>query len=184
VLVAFDLDGVLIDSSQLVRDAYAHVGLRAPVDVLTCENVDWITPQLACAPEERAATRIKLHDGKDEYYVARVAQARKLPPWYAACRLARRGHICIILTAAPRGTITALRHYRHMWPFTCAREGVRTLVKMTLLENLQPVRRMIGSGLPAAYVDDQPERYPVPAGWRFVRYQDQSEEELMKEITG
>lgn len=178
-LVAFDLDGVLVDSVQVVRDAYLGAGVEAPENIFALEGVDWITPQLD--PDYGDDNTLVIRDirrMKNVKYLRDIGKARLLPPYRVARRLRRSGHTCVILSGAPVGAIDQVqRRHGWTWPFVAGMDGLRTSVKQTIMLSLA---RDLGPQERPVYVDDQEVMVPEP--WRLVWYRGQSEDELMEEM--
>lgn len=175
-LVVFDLDGCLVDSRRVVRDAYKWAGVDAPENVLEFEGIDWIVEQLDPASEIVAQD---IRRAKAVRYLETIGDAKVLPPYPVACVLKRRGHTCVVLSGAPIGAIHQVQmHHRWTWPFVAGLDGCRTTAKQVALQSM--ARDLHPNDVPV-YVDDQKVRVPKP--WRFVHYIGQTEEELMEEIT-
>jgi len=160
VLVVFDLDGVVIDSHDLVMSSYRRAGADPPDDILSYEGVDW------CSPDVKRR--------KDVFYLRSVHTVPLLSGWHTAVRLRRLQHDVRCLSGAPIGTLSRLQwRLDDLWPFSSlSLDGTRTPVKMEILRNW-------GEGV---YVDDQTKLVDVPDGWRFVHYTGQRLNELVKEI--
>ena len=166
-MIAFDLDGCLIDSEDLIRAAYRDAGVEPPPGFMTLGHHRWIPGD--------AAWRARVHARKDTAYLCRLAAAPMtvLPPWAAAERLHAAGVRTALLTGAPAGTLAVLRAVVRSWPFTASEDGAGPGEKTAWLAGLAP------SGV---YVDDQ-QYVTVPAGWRFVHYTGQDAAELIGQVT-
>lgn len=162
-MTAFDLDGCLIDSGALIRQAYRDAGVNPPADFLTLGHHDWIPPG------DRAA----VHSGKNAAYLRRLASdpLLLLPAWRVAERLHAAGRVTALLTRAPEGTASVLEQRAPSWPFTVTRDDMPQAGKTAWLASA-------GHG---TYVDDQ-EYVPLPPGWRRVRYTGQDAEELYRQV--
>jgi phosphoglycolate phosphatase-like HAD superfamily hydrolase len=179
VLIAFDLDGVLLDSLNVVRVGYTRAGVRPPEDIFAYEGINWISEQVGTRRVDAVRER------KNKYYLSHIHSAPKLPPYRVACKLASEGHYLVVLSAAPRGTIEALENSLKDWPFIAGRDGVRTPEKMLILKELNTgTANLIHTrGIKPVYIDDQDHALSVPLSWRFIKYRDQTETALWKEIT-
>ena len=159
MLCVFDLDGVVIDSLELVKTSYRQAGIVPPDDVFEREGVDWAPPEYKMR--------------KDAFYVRGLRDVPWAPGLLVAQQLRELGYECVCLTGAPVGTLNRLRtRLGHEWPFTSSSlDGTRTPVKMKIL-----------AGWPGGvYIDDQTRLVDVPPGWRFIHYTGQ---DLLKEILG
>jgi hypothetical protein len=161
---AFDLDGCLINSEQLIRDSYLDAGVSPPGGFLALGHHDWIPAQ----------DREAVHARKNAAYLRRLAAGPVLflSPWRVAETLSASSRVAL-LTSAPPGTVAVLREKCKPWPFTSAHDGMTTGAKQQWLAE-QP------SG--GVYVDDQ-RLVTVPEGWKLVRYTRQSAWELYKQVT-
>jgi phosphoglycolate phosphatase-like HAD superfamily hydrolase len=170
-LVVFDVDGCLIDSRELIREAYREAGVVAPDNILECEGVDWLR-DLGYTPVGARAIKAR----KNEEYLRLVSRDRAptLPAYNVACRLADEGHACHVYTAGPHGSLAALQRRLPRWPFQVGRDGVPTPERMRLL------RTWTRGGV---YVDDQSRLVRLPDRWRFVHVDGQDADELYKMIT-
>lgn len=173
--VVFDLDGCLIDTTELIKQSYQAAGVTPPDDVLNHEGHQWLID--LCARDKLDVE--KVHAAKNEHYLAGIAGEyfiKSLPPWDVAEHLRTQGHHVFILSGAPRGTMLRLRHRfesftNDKWPFVVSIDGMRTADKIRWLD-LHPRA--------GVYVDDQDVK--VPDDWRFVRYAGQEVSELLQEI--
>ncbi len=162
-MIVFDLDGCLIDSQEMIREAYREAGAEPPGNFLSLGHHDWIT-----------ADRQAVHARKNAY-LRRLAAGplAVLPPWRTAEMLQRDGNDIGLLTAAPGGVLSALSVRAPSWPFTIGCCVVNPAAKTGWLAHH-------ASGV---YVDDQ-QHVTMPPGWRFVHYTGQSAAELYNEVTG
>jgi hypothetical protein len=170
VLAVFDLDGVVIDSVEIIRRCYRECGVEPPVNILELEGVDWITAQGRHRDEVRA--------NKNVLYLEALADGRAhlLPGYDAALALRVHGITSIITTNAPRGTTTALRKAlgNDAWPFLLSIEAISTTERFALLARTEPA---------TVYVDDQNKfKMMLPVGWTFVHYTGQNASQLTREI--
>lgn len=170
--VVFDLDGVLIDTEDVVARCYEVAGATPPRPILAYEGSSWLVDQVG----EDWARVIKSH--KNEAYVnfIRSGAAPFLPGAFAARELAHEGHRVHIMTGAPSGTIAALKELwvdrlYGGWPFGLTFDGMRTPDKMKAIRLINER----SSGLVGAYVDDQDKFIDLPHNWRFVHFADQEE---------
>ena len=163
-MIAFDLDGCLIDSENLIRQAYRDAGAEPPPGFLALGHHDWITG-------DRAA----VHARKDAAYLQRLAAEpfAPLPPWRAAEQLYDAGHVVGLLTSAPAGTVRVLMRRMVSWPFTIACDALTPADKSAWLASAADT---------GVYVDDQQYVIPPPR-WRFVHYTGQDAGELARQVT-
>lgn len=167
--VFFDLDGVIIDSNDLIVRCYAEVGVAAPPNVLACEGRPWLAELVGGEAEADAVRR-----RKDVLYVRRVArgEAPLLSGAHAAVALAVAGINVHLLTGAPSGVADSLREVLVPWPFQAV------MGKLSQSQKFSVMRLFEGERI---YVDDQPIREPQD-GVRVVAYRRQSTEQLIEEI--
>lgn len=160
MLCVFDLDGVVIDSLELVKESYRRAGVDPPDDIFAREGVDWVTPE------------VKLR--KDQFYLRGLTTVLLLPGFAAARQLRVLGHDVRCLSGAPVGSLNRLRpRFNRWWPFSSlSLDGTRTPAKMEIL-------KVWGEGV---YVDDQVRLVDIPVGWRFVHYTGQDAGDLVKEM--
>jgi phosphoglycolate phosphatase-like HAD superfamily hydrolase len=168
--VVFDLDGVLLDTADIITVAYMRAGVDPPHNILECEGTNWLAGQV----QGDELTRVRRH--KNEFYLdmLRRFEAAHMPAFTTVWDLLDRGYRLHVLTGAPSGAIEALRegyYGESNWPFTSAFDGVTTPEKMKLLARL-------GDG--GVYIDDQARLVDVPDGWRFIHYTGQSADELLR----
>lgn len=164
--VAFDLDGCLIDSRELILRSYRDVCVDPPDDVLAYEGVNWLgdtyTVDEIVSIKRRKNARYLRHLTNDALPL--------LPALAVANRLSAEGCRCDVFTNAPNGTIEILKRRLVSWPFLLAVDGISTPARMRLLPQ---------SGV---YVDDQDRLVNLPDRWCFVRYTTQTETQLYEEI--
>jgi hypothetical protein len=153
--VVFDLDGVLLDSLEVIRTCYSLAGVRAgwlvqaPPNLFALEGQPWLEAQ--CGPTR--AVEIKRY--KDEYYADSIRKG--LVPtngdaWVAVNNLKSlhndvRLHL---FTGAAYSAIHALHteFFRPgKWPFTSA------IGKLTLAKKVEMMHAFRD---PCIYIDDQP----------------------------
>lgn len=94
-MIVFDLDGVLLDTREIVRRSYLLAGVHMPHDA-------WGRPWQEWCDEE-------VHDLKNELYVHEVRHARPLPAYWVAHDLGDQGVPVMMLTSASEAAVTALR---------------------------------------------------------------------------
>ena len=163
-MIVFDLDGCLIDSEELIREAYREAGAEAPDNFLSLGHHDWIE-------QDRAA----VHARKNEAYLRRLITGfRPLPAWRTAEMLRIDGYEVGLLTGAPAGTIAVLAAVAETWPFS-----VGCCVPAPAEKTMWLAARLDGG----VYVDDQ-FHVKLPPGWRFVHYTGQDADELYMQVTG
>lgn len=167
--VVFDLDGVLIDTEDVVARCYTAAGATPPRPILTHEDSSWLVDQVG---EEQAPV---VWRRKNQVYInsIRSGAAPFMQGAFAARRLAHEGHRVHIMTGAPSGTIAALRELwvdrlHGGWPFGLTFDGMKTPAKMKAIRLINERT----SGLVGAYVDDQDKFIDLPANWRFVHFND------------
>lgn len=166
-MIVFDLDGVLIDTQELIRKAYRKAGANPPPDFFSLGHHDWI-------PEE---IRYDVHVKKNREYLRRLRAGdyRVLPPWDTATMLweAGIGEMVGILSGAPRSTVEALQMSCPNWPFDFCRCAYLPEEKTDWLSGVYEG---------GVYVDDQ-SYVTMPEGWRRVLYTGQSPYDLYLEVT-
>ena len=162
-MIAFDLDGCLIDSEDLIRQAYRDAGAEPPAGFLALGHHAWIE-----------GDRETVHARKDAAYLRRIATdpLTFLPPWQAALSLREAGQVTALITGAPDGTVVRLWARKVPWPFTVFCDGLTPAGKTAWLASA-------GRGV---YVDDQ-QYVTMPDGWRFVHYTGQDISELCRQVT-
>jgi hypothetical protein len=177
--VIFDLDGVLIDSYELVLRAYRLAGVVAPDDVLAREGTSWLADSLD--GDESAAHRV--HALKDVHYLDLVGgeSVRYLPPTTIIPQLA--DHTLGVLSGSPYGTIATLQARRpDIWYPLCesgvCHDALRTTAKMQLIAALSLAPRFQHG----VYVDDQDRFINLPSTWRFIHYRDEPADALYDKI--
>lgn len=169
--IAFDADGCLIDTKDVIRQSYREAGAEPPDDILACESTDWLLDQMTS--DEAVACR----DRKNVNYLGHLdVLARKLilPPYHVAVRLHKERYTVHLLSGAPSGTVQVLHRRLPSWPFGFALTNLRTPQKMGWLRQLTT---------PGVYVDDQDRFIDLPPGWRFIHYIGQDADTLYDQIT-
>ena len=163
-VIAFDLDGCLADTRQLIERAYRTAGAEPPEDFFSLGHHDWIEPD----------RREQVHAAKNAAYLEALARepVTLLPPWQAAERLRAEGRAVALLTGAPEGTIKVLEKRVPSWPFLIARSAATPQEKTAWLARMRQ----------GAYVDDQ-QYVTIPDGWRFVHWTGQDAGELYRQVT-
>lgn len=168
--VVFDLDGCLIDTRDLIINAYTRAGAPPPANILDYEGIDWLADW-----QDREAIRAR----KNAYYITKIREGDyvTLPPYSTAVRIYKEGGRCDFLTGAPIGTVEAFHHAQWQktwsWPFTEGLDGARTPVKMILLARYSET---------GVYVDDQDRLIDLPPGWKFIHYVGQDSNDLYDQI--
>lgn len=170
MIAIFDLDGVILDTRQLVQFAYRRAGANPPDDVLTSEGSSWLADQVGDRESEIRAI-------KNRHYVTFLGSAPTLPGYDAAQRLWFDGVLVGLLTAAPSGSLQQLRLFFYddlgvKWPFILFSEEQRTPSKMAI------IRRLADQGFSGVYVDDQNKFIDLPDTWKFIHYTGQDSETL------
>lgn len=168
--VVFDLDGVVIDTEEVVSRCYELAGATPPPLILAHENSDWLVRQ--CNGDHDAAGRIKLR--KNTFYrnVLRSGGVDWLSGAPVAARLAKLGHRVHLLSGAPSGTIALVKELwpdafpQYPWPFSLVTDGMRTPDKMKMIRLI--TNRSTGNR--GVYVDDQTKFIDLPENWRFIHY--------------
>jgi hypothetical protein len=194
VHVVFDLDGVVLDTEEVVARCYTSAGATPPRPILAQENSGWLTQQLAQRYEHVEVVQdwarvIRAH--KNECYInsLRSGLADWLPGALAAARLDHAGHRVHLLSGAPSGTISVVKELWlkafpfRPWPFKLVMDGMKTSDKMQLIRRLAGRPRT--GRAPGVYVDDQDKFIDLPTGWRFVHYTEEFDnvDRLVREIT-
>ena len=151
-LTIFDFDGVLVDTEEIVVEAYRRAGVIPPGGLSLGSWRNWLPGMVG---EQQAHV---VHEAKNRHYLELLPTARLLPPYEHAVWLQDRGYETGILTSAPLGTLEVFGKMMGAWRWRVAFENVMPMLKMEYLKRL-------GTG---TYWDD---RYvEVPDGWEFVRY--------------
>lgn len=170
--VVFDLDGVLIDTEDVVARCYIAAGAIPPYPILAHEGSTWLVDQVG---EERAQV---IKSRKNQTYVnfIRSGAASFMQGAFAARQLAHEGHRVHIMSGAPSGTIAALRELwvdrlHGGWPFGLTFDGMKTPDKMKAIRLINER----STGVFGAYVDDQDKFIDLPANWRFVHFKDEED---------
>jgi hypothetical protein len=169
MLVIFDLDGVLIDTAELIKTAYRNAGVEPPDDILAQEGTGWLLK--ACGGNETFAADV--HNTKNRSYLNRLILDKfdYLPPWHTARMLQNDpygdDHIIGVLTGAPIGTMLSLTYTSDEWErFSIQRDGCHTPEKMRVLREYGKVLPQIHK----VYIDDQPKPADFPEDWTFIHY--------------
>lgn len=163
-MIAFDLDGCLIGSRELIRQSYREAGAEPPQDFMTLGHHNWIKTD-----------REQVHGRKNVIFLRRLAAdpLELLPPWQVAEMLHEAGQAVAVLTGAPEGTLQVLAKRSATWPFSAGCDALSPSAKTAWLAT---------AAATGVFVDDQ--RYvKVPAGWRFVHYTGQDADELCRQVS-
>lgn len=161
-IVFFDWDGVVVDSQELIHEAYTAAGVNPPDNVLAQEGGVWLENQVP-SMYERTLVRMR----KDEYYMQHIADVPSLAghevAWHMSNSPQAQPQRAFIVSGAPAATglwlqrgITSL--------FDAMLFGVRTPEKM------RTFKQLAANGVDATYVDDQDKFIDLPEGWSFVHY--------------
>lgn len=89
---AFDLDGTLVDTKELVRKAYIHAGVVPPDDFFGKTFFEWFTGD----PQEAQ----EVHSNKQQYYMEHIKSVKPLPLMELLKALVLAGRAPTILTGA------------------------------------------------------------------------------------
>lgn len=167
--VVFDLDGVVIDTEDVVARCYEAAGATPPRPILAHEGSRWLTHQVG----GRSDLALKLREQKNKFY--RNMLHAGVVEWhtgaFAASELHHEGHRVHLLSGAPSGTISIIKErwqisFPHRpWPFSLVTDGMKTPDKMKTIRLLART-----SGSRGAYVDDQDKFIDLPDGWSFVHF--------------
>lgn len=171
--IVFDLDGVVIDTGQVIARCYEAAGVTPPDNILAHENSDWLARQLGEGPAGRLRES-EIRRRKNLFYLNTLRSG--VIDWLAgagaADYLCREGHRVHLLTGAPSGTISVVKElwglaFPHRpWPFRLATDGMKTPDKMKMIALLATKP----SGQRGVYVDDQAKFIDLPEGWKFVHF--------------
>lgn len=140
----FDLDGVLIDSESLVREAYRRVGVEMPEDA-------WGKPAREWMPQRYGRGWTRLHDAKNAAYerLFHMAVPEPTTAVEAVRRLNVAGESCYLLTgASARATIAVVSHALPDLRWTDLYTGMTSTMKVTQVDKLTSRRGLV------VYVDD------------------------------
>lgn len=166
MIITFDLDGVMIDSEELVARGYRAAGVEPPRPVLAQEGTGWLVGRVGLRSYERVRST------KNFIYLSGIRGGRVplLPACETALTLWSLGHELHLLTGAPAGTAAAfhrmwLTRFSRFWPFSLIIDEMKTPDKM---------RFMRGQDRPGVYVDDQNKFINLPPDWRFVHHVDKT----------
>lgn len=178
--VFFDLDGVLLNTADLIKWAYKNAGVEPPDDMLGAENGDWLAAQTTKLDGDIARYHA-VKAAKNREYVQSVHTAHPMSGLDAAMRLHVENFEIGIISGSPIGTMRALRNSApFVWRrFTSWHEGYRGVYKRKVFFELMNA----ASDQVMVYVDDQRTCEDVlPTGWRFVHYTGQKPQALYDEI--
>lgn len=168
--VVFDLDGVVIDTGQVIARCYEAAGVTPPDNILAHENSDWLLRQLGTGASVRLQVA-EVRRCKNIFYqnMIRAGVVDWLPGAFVAAELNQEGHRVHLLSGAPSGTISLVKERWHHtfphrpWPFSLVTDGMRTPDKMKTIALLAQSSRSRG-----VYVDDQDRFIDLPEDWGFV----------------
>jgi phosphoglycolate phosphatase-like HAD superfamily hydrolase len=175
-MIIFDMDGVLINSKDIIIQAYEDAGVVAPDDPLSQEGTRWLEDLIG------ASSVKEVRRNKDKAYLRLLLQenVQFLPPFHAALKLYENEeirHELGIFTGAPIGTVLKVIERATdeglPWPFTFYTEKITTSERMRTLDTIDSL---------GVYIDDQDRLVHVPSGWSFIKYDDQSAETLYEEV--
>lgn len=163
--VFFDLDGVVIDSEDVIIESYRRAGIVTPTNILSLGTTKWLDELIG----PQAALRVKLE--KDIAYTHLMEVVPTLPGLATAQMLKTSGIKPMLLTGAPSIGFEALeRRFTCLWPFAWG------LGKLTPRDK----RNILSLAGPSVYIDDQP--FDAPHNVTFIRYEGQDEYQLLEEI--
>lgn len=169
--VVFDLDGVVIDTEDVVARCYQMAGATPPSSILAHENSDWLVEQ--CDGRRHVASEIKRRKNMFYLNVLRSGVVSWRAGAFAASELHAEGHRVHLLSGAPSGAVAAIKELWldrfPRWPFALATDGMRTPDKMKMIRLITDR----SSGARGAYVDDQDKFIDLPTNWRFVHFTDE-----------
>jgi hypothetical protein len=171
--VVFDFDGVIADTEGYIRQAYTLAGVTPPDDILNYEDRNWIDLQASVS-----VSVIKAR--KNEHYLRLLTEhpPNVLAPFYVAREFLGYGHTPVLLSGAQDDQLEAFyRWHARRWPFFMTIGNHRQQAKMRWL-----AAQYSRTGMGGVYVDDQPLRYDISRGWRYIQYRGQHQQELMEEI--
>lgn len=171
MLFVFDLDGVLLDTNEMIKDSYRQAGALPPDDVLGSEGTGWLEAQFGVTEAQNIRAR------KSQLYLDSIAQQIPdiLPPFIVAQWLYASGHKLWMLTAAPPGTAELFTRYYVKKPrmFETVIDNIRITDKMAFIR--------AHASITGVYIDDQ-RRSEVdcclPDQWRFVQYSGEDEDKF------
>jgi phosphoglycolate phosphatase-like HAD superfamily hydrolase len=173
-MIIFDLDGVLINSKDIIIQAYEDAGVVAPDDIMSQEGTRWLEDLVG------ASSKKEVRQNKDKAYLRLLLQERVqfLAPFFTALKLKRDDDQELgIFTNAPVGTVLNVCERANDdklgWPFTFFTEKITTPERMQRLDTLDSH---------GVYIDDQDRLVHVPPGWSFIKYDDQGMMTLYEEI--
>jgi phosphoglycolate phosphatase-like HAD superfamily hydrolase len=172
--IVFDLDGVVIDTGQVIARCYEAAGVTPPDNILAHENSDWLLRQCAGLRARERASEIRRQKNIFYQNMIRAGVVDWLPGAFVASELNQEGHRVHLLSGAPSGTISLVKErwsytFPHRpWPFSLITDGMRTPDKMKTIALLARSSRSRG-----VYVDDQDKFIDLPEGWGFVHVTDE-----------
>lgn len=176
-VVVFDIDGVLVDTREIVRRAYAEVGIELPDQLWGSTWRTWLPER--CGGDLLRAQAV--HDQKTQSHLDLLSRSRVTT--LAGAEAARALHSC-------------------GWTVKFITSGTREVVQRTLdsadpslsgflagtdLDSMGKRRALDGiSPAGGVYVDDNYDlgvKVTEGSTWKLVHFRDQAETELIKEIS-
>lgn len=167
MIVAFDFDGVIVDSKETVLRAYAAAGYPMPEGCFGVPGRKWLVEVAGLLPDKADEVYAK----KTEAYRTLITTAPLLPPVNVADQLASP----ILLTSADGQAVGACES-RVGVPWLDVYTDCSADQKTQVLKGFWPHH--------GVYIDDLPwMRYVAEnANWKFIHYDGQSARELWKQL--
>jgi phosphoglycolate phosphatase-like HAD superfamily hydrolase len=100
---AFDLDGTLVDTRKVIRDAYTHAGHPPPEDFFGKTFAEWFKGD--------AIEAQRVHSLKQQYYMEHAKEVRPLPLMSLFTALAIGGRAPRIFTGASYNALQILAYH-------------------------------------------------------------------------
>lgn len=176
-VVVFDVDGVLVDTREIVRRAYAEVGIELPDRLWGSTWRTWL-PELCGGDPLRAQA---VHDQKTRSHLDLLGTSRvaTLAGADAARELHSRGWIVKFITSSTREVVRRT--------LDSADPSLSGFLAGTDLDSTGK-RRALDAISPAGgvYVDDNHGlgvKVTEGSTWKLVHFHDQSATELIKQIS-
>ncbi|MEU7476662.1 hypothetical protein AB0A63_11825 [Lentzea sp. NPDC042327] len=173
----FDIDGVLVDTREIVRRAYAEVGIELPDRLWGSSWRIWL-PELCGGDLLRAQA---VHDQKTQAHLDLLSETRvaTLAGAEAARALHSRGWTVKFITSGTREVVRRT--------LDSADPSLSGFLAGTDLDSTGKRRALDGiSPAGGVYVDDNHDLGVKVTGgstWKLVHFRDQTEAELIKEIS-